>query len=299
MTLPRTHDGVATVAPPGFGAEQWAEFDRDGYVVLPDRFDDDVADALLDAAHEVAGADPKYDDGRYYGAEPIVERHAAFADLIAHERHVGYAYDLYGEQLRLHTSQLFLRPPGGAVSEWHFDGARLVPYRAYSPALPLTIKIGYWLTDVTDAGMGSLVVIPGSHRWDTMDAYTSHESVPGEVPVTVRRGTITVMHHALWHRVEPNASDVVRANIYLGYGPSWVHASDRIVADPEWAATLPRAARIVVRAYRSPYAFAKPPADDVPLFLPRDEDPAPLTSEGVPEHLARHRLPIERFLTAD
>jgi hypothetical protein len=284
------------VAPPGFTAEQWRDFDRDGYLVLPERFDDDVAE-LLDAAYAVARADEKYRPDKYYGAEPLVDRHPAFERVIAHPRHVGYAYDLYGEQLRLHTSQLFLRPPGGAVSEWHFDGARLVPYRVYSPRLPLTIKIGYWLTDVTEPGAGCLVVIPGSHRRDVLDAYTSHESVPGEVRVTLRRGSVTVMHHALWHRVEPNTSDVVRANFYLGYGPSWVHASDRVAADPEWAATLPRAERIVMRAYRSPYEFAKPPAADVPLFLPRAGDPGVASSRrSVPQHLARHRLPIERFL---
>lgn len=297
MTTSGPHDGGLRIAPPGFTADQWADFDRDGYLVVPDRFDDQAIEALLDAAYEVARADPKYCADRYYGAEPIVERHPSFADLIAHDRHVGFAYDVYGEQLRLHTSQLFLRPPGGAVSEWHFDGARMVPYRVYSPRLPLTIKIGYWLTDVTAVGMGCLVVIPGSHRWDAMDAYTSHESVPGEVPVTVRRGTITVMHHALWHRVEPNSSGRTRANIYLGYGPSWVHASDRVTADPEWAATLPRTERIVMRAYRSPYEFAKPPADDAPLFLPRgDESDGASPAPVVPWHLARHRLPIERFL---
>jgi hypothetical protein len=164
--------------------------------------------------------------------------------------------------------------------------------------LPLTIKVGYWLTDVTEVGMGCLVVIPGSHRRDMIDAYTTHDDVPGEVRVTLRRGSITVMHHALWHRVEPNTSDVVRANFYLGYGPSWLHASDRIVADPEWAATLPRAARIVMRAYENPYDFAKPPPEDVPLFLARADDPPGVSprADRAPSHLARRPLPIERFV---
>jgi hypothetical protein len=297
VSAPIAHLDHVDRAPPGFTAEQWRDFDRDGFLVLPDVFSDDAAEALLNAAYHVARADPKYDGEKYYGTEAVVERHVAFADLIAHPRHVGYAYDLYGEQLRLHTSQLFLRPPGGAVSEWHIDGARLVPYRAYSPRLPLTIKIGYWLTDVTEAAMGCLVVIPGSQRWDMIDAYTQHQAVPGEIRVTLRRGTVTVMHHALWHRVEPNSSDTVRANIYLAYGPSWVHASDRIVADRDWAAALPRTARIIMRAYGTPYEFAKPPPADVPLFLPRDDDaravPGP---DHVPSHLAPHPLPVERFL---
>ncbi len=43
----------------------------------------------------------------------IDELTAAFAALIDHPRHVGYAYDLFGELLKLHQSQFFIRPPGG------------------------------------------------------------------------------------------------------------------------------------------------------------------------------------------
>ena len=298
----RSHDDSTEVgpAPPGFTPEQWDDFDRDGYLVLPEVLDEHEIEELVDAAHEVAGADPKYRADRYYGIEAIVERHPAFADLIAHPRHVGYAYDVYGEQLRLHMSQLFLRPPGGAVSEWHTDGARMVPYRTYAPRLPLAIKVGYWLTEVSP-GMGCLMVIPGSHRTEMIDTYTTHDPRADEVPIAVRRGTITVMHHALWHRVEPNTSDVVRENVYVAYSPSWLQAADRVVTDPDWAASLPRAARIVMRAYQSPYEYAKPGADDVPLFLARADEPSEAGAGGrlVPDHLARHRLPVERFLDHD
>ena len=73
--------------------------------------------------------------------ENIVERDPVFTDLIDHERHVGYAYDLFGELLKLHQSQFFLRPPGGKqYNQWHPDGARALPYGVFSPELPLQIK---------------------------------------------------------------------------------------------------------------------------------------------------------------
>src|SRR5262249_29661349 len=135
---------------------------------------------------------------------------------------------------------------------------------------------------------------------ERLDAYLTHDDVPGEARVLLRRGSLTLMHHALWHRVERNSSDVTRCNLYLGYSPSWLHASDRVTTDAAWAATLPRTARIVMRPYEDPYDFAKPPAADVPLFLPRAEDPPrPVlrSPEGtVPDDLARQPLPVERFL---
>ena len=39
-----------------------------------------------------------------------------------------------------------------------------MPYGTFSPDLPLQIKIGFWLTDLPQAKMGNLVVLPGSHR---------------------------------------------------------------------------------------------------------------------------------------
>ena len=56
--------------------------------------------------------------------------------------------------------------------------------------------------------MGNLVVLPGSHREQYMDGYDTHESIPGEMVVCPRKGTMTVMHSSIWHRVEPNESDV-------------------------------------------------------------------------------------------
>jgi len=141
-----------------------------------------------------------------------------FTDLIDNERHVGYAYDLFGELLKLHQSQFFLRPPGGKqYNQWHPDGARALPYGVFSPKLPLQIKIGYWLTDLPREKMGNLVVLPGSHRHQYMDGYDTHKSIPGEKVVCPRKGTMTVMHSSIWHRVEPNESEVVRYNIFVAY----------------------------------------------------------------------------------
>lgn len=279
--------------PPGFDDATWDRFDRDGFVILESVFDEDEIDALLAVCYEVAGADQKYSPDRYYGAEAVVERHAALAELIAHPRHIGYAYDLFGEQTRLTMSQLFLRPCGGAVTEWHRDGARMVPYRSFGVERPLQLKIGYWLTDLPARGMGNLVIVPGSHRRDDLDQYNTFEPAPDEVGVCVPRGSLTIMHNDLWHRVEPNTTETVRCNLYLTYSPSWLQAADRISADPQWAAQLPRPARIIMRPYTKAYHFAKPPAEDVPIFM-NDDDPPATETGPVPAHLRRQPTPAER-----
>jgi hypothetical protein len=45
---------------------------------------------------------------------------------------------------------------------------------------------------------------------------------------------------------------------------------DRYHSDPGWLAGLTRERRIIMRSYDHAYDHAKPPAEDVPLYLDRD-----------------------------
>ncbi|MBN63573.1 MAG: hypothetical protein CME20_19640 [Gemmatimonadetes bacterium] len=216
-------DSQYRLAPPGFSDEEWEIFERDGMLFFEDALDQNTIDELTAAIDRVCQSSPRFEAGQTFGCQNIVERDPAFAALIDHPRHVGYAYDLFGELLKLHQSQFFIRPPGGErYNIWHPDGARAVPYGTFSPELPLQIKIGFWLTDLPEAKMGNLVVLPGSHREQYIDEYDSHEPIDGEQVVTLKKGTMTLMHSSIWHRVEPNDSDVVRKNIFYAYCPAWL-----------------------------------------------------------------------------
>jgi len=288
------------IAPPGFSQAQWETFNRDGIIFVEDALSPEAVKEYSDAMDRVCSASEKYVAGETFGSDNIVERDPAFTAMIDHERHVGYAYDLFGELLKLHQSQFFVRPPGGQrYNIWHPDGARVVPYGVFSQQLPLQIKIGYWLTDLPEDKMGNLVVIPGSHRHQYNDAYDTHESVEGEQIVRVKAGTMTIMHSSIWHRVEPNDRDVVRKNIFFAYCPAWLTAADRVLSNDEWLATLNREQRIIMRSYKHAYSSAKPPASEFPLFLDREtgQDRDPDTHrEHVELHRRKRRTWAERML---
>ena len=151
-------DSAYRIAPCGFTDDEWETFNREGILFFEDALDQEAIDELTAAIDRVCQSSPKYRAGETFGCENIVERDPAFAALIDHPRHIGYAYDLFGELLKLHQSQFFIRPPGGdRYNIWHPDGARAVPYGTFSPDLPLQIKIGLWLTDLPQAKMGNLV----------------------------------------------------------------------------------------------------------------------------------------------
>jgi len=254
--------------PRGFSPEIWREFNERGIVVVENAYSDDELDQWRDAVLQVqkaSGAHPGF-----FTTQNFVEKDPRFANLIDHASHVGLVYDLYGEMLKLQLSELFVRAPRDARPErWHIDGPRVLPYSAFSPAIPLQVKIGVWLTDVTSPDMGNLVYVPGSHRSEYFDAYDTDESPPDERQLLVRRGSMTLMNCSLWHRTVPNTSITTRLNLYLGYSPSWIPTADRTMSDPAWLSGLNREQRIIMRSYERAYSHAKPPPEDYPLFLDR------------------------------
>ncbi len=283
-------------APPGFTEELWDAFMEEGFLAFEDALSPDEVAHYLEEADALAADDGKFRTDRTYVAGNVVERGKVWSDLIDHDRHVGFVYDVYGELLKLHISQVFIRPNGGSHNIWHPDGARGVPYGVFSPELPLQIKVGYWLTDLPAPRMGNFVYVPGSHRTHYIEGYDTHDSLPGERVVTLRAGTMTLMHASLWHRVDPNESDVTRKNIFYAYCPSWVCEGDRHRSSSDWLNTLTREQRIIMRSYDGAYTRTKPPEADSPLFLDRDTGLAsdPEADMSVALHRQKRRTWVEK-----
>jgi ectoine hydroxylase len=251
-------------APPGFTKESWTTFARDGVLVIEDALDTAQVEALRAVVEKQ----------KEITAMNVVQLHPAFTELIDHPAHIGYVYDVYGEMLKLLRSEYFQRPPRQEIrNKWHIDGPRSLPFEVFSPALPLRVKVGYWLTPLSDDDMGNLVYLPGSHHSPYLDEYHTHERNPAERQLRVRPGAMTLMWSGLWHRVAENNGDLTRLNMFLEYGPSWVVTSDREHCAPGWLASLSRNRRILMREYDHPNRQVKPLDEDFPLFAPRDGEP--------------------------
>lgn len=277
-------------APAGFTAEQWTVFERDGIVVIPDAIGADAVAAYLEAAQRHLAGRTGYDPRHTWKIRDLVRRQALFQDLIDHPRHIGYAYDLYGDQTRLGQADMFARPTGSVINHWHVDGPRAVPYSSFSPTLPLKLRIGYWLTDVPSPDMGNLVYLPGSHRAGPDKTYSGLDNIDGQRTLCCSAGTMTIAHSNMWHRVCGNSSDRTRVNLFLSYTPSWI--TGYYSYDPGWLNELSRERRILMRAYADSEDLTRPPADDIPLF----HDPGSAVGDEAEAHKVRRLTRYERFL---
>lgn len=281
---------------PGFDAEAWRTFERDGILVLPARVAPERAAALGEELERVAALLAELHDREVQRFSRAVAYSEEFLRLIDDPVHFGFAYDLFGELTTLHYSHGFIRRPGlEADNAWHFDGPRVTPHQLYGGRLPLVLKIGWWLTDLSEPDAGNFVYLPGSHRALDIPTALTHEPARGEVMLRVPPGSITIMHGGLWHRVLSNRSDRTRRNLFFAYCPSWLAPQESHLDVIDAPIDLTRRQRLLLREYPHPHQREAPPEEDLPLL--EDAEPATDYGPAVRKGHRRYPLRIERFLS--
>ena len=161
----------------------------------------------------------------------ILADHPRFLELLDWQPMLPYVTGLLNKMPHHHASDaivehgtdLMQRPMG-----WHIDGHD-EGYRNLRPIPLLQLKIGYYLTDMTDGGQGNLWLIPGSHK-ATRDP--SHEKLrypyeyPGALEVCAPAGSAMLFHNALWHSAGIfTKPDGCREMLYYAYEHPWMIAS--------------------------------------------------------------------------
>jgi ectoine hydroxylase-related dioxygenase (phytanoyl-CoA dioxygenase family) len=240
--------------------QQRQDFEERGFILLENFFTPPEFDRLLAAIDEVAariraekglsGQDP-------FALRNALSHHEAFLDLIDNPRMLPYVVDAIGWNIQIRTTHLDYRPPypeGLEAGElgtgegadhsagyknlvWHPDLAG--PYLFEAPSqdgrLPfMEIKVGYYLSDLTQRNSGALCLVPGSHRRTPQELRDMNFRVPADqfIELNVPANTALVWRTQLWHCVTPNLSDRVRKVFYVGYHYRWLRPTDYVQQDP-------------------------------------------------------------------
>ena len=145
------------------------------------------------------------------------EYERAFECLIDHPSVFPKARELFGGHLILQGSWLTQVPPeygkdGGGM---HQDGGLV--HTMFKPPAPLMqMRIGYVLTDLSDAATGNLWCVPGSHS-ATVDypAGVDCRTLPLAIPILARAGSAIMFHQALFHTGGYNDKDYCRYMMHM------------------------------------------------------------------------------------
>jgi len=125
--------------------------------------------------------------------------------------------------LHIYHSHIDVHPPEEDKPNawrWHEDGGRQtadLDYRAR-----LSAKLGYWLSDCDEPGMGNLEVIPGSNHWTEFLPRTPGQTPEGAIQVLAKAGDVTLFERRIWHGRSTNLSERTRMVVFFGYSPRWI-----------------------------------------------------------------------------
>ena len=228
--------------------EQQRKFDEDGFFLVEDALSPAELNALVAVIDALYA---KYRHERNLGPHDpfqwrnIVALDPIFCRLIDHPKLLPLVVDVLGYNIQIRTSHLDVRPPMAPETAQKALGSRdsFFPWHSDAPnfgwptvdgVIPyMEMKIGYYLTDLTQHNSGAICVVRGSHRRPQKDADGNYIIDPQDiVAVNVRPGTALVWRTALLPCVTPNLSDHARKCLYYGYQPRWIRPSDYDHQDP-------------------------------------------------------------------
>lgn len=210
-----------------------SDLNRDGYCCVREVLSADEVVELRQAAFDIAessapGSTPGKDPLHHLG---LAFAHPRFTDLASDARMVALLSEALTPNIHVYHSHLDIHPPEPPSDawRWHEDGGRMtadLDMRAL-----LSVKVGYFLSDVEAPGFGNLMVIPRSHRWTDPLPRTPGQEPEGAIPVLARAGDAVLIDRRVWHARSTNTSDRTRMVAFFGYSPRWI--AQREITPPE------------------------------------------------------------------
>ncbi|MEO2004350.1 MAG: phytanoyl-CoA dioxygenase family protein [Candidatus Poribacteria bacterium] len=254
--------------------DQLAAFNDQGYLIVEDALPPELVRRLnvvidrIDAdEREARGLTPHAIMAKF---RTIVEDDL-FLELLDYPTTFPLVCDILGWNIQHYISHLIMYPPEPQGAErntkgagWHQDGGRPVP-EMERPHPRLSLKVGFWFSDVSSPDHGALRVIPGSHRLDERPQNNGDGDPDGATHVLVKAGTAVLFDRRMWHSRGWNYSDVTRKVLFLGYSYRWLRGLDYNNMPPELLRRCDPIRRQLLGDGVNVKGWWQPTDEDVPL----------------------------------
>jgi ectoine hydroxylase-related dioxygenase (phytanoyl-CoA dioxygenase family) len=206
-----------------------------GYLVVPNAIDRAMLDRLTSAVDRVDARERNalFGRDRLLSVANILAEDEAFVDLIDWPGIFPKVWGILGWNIYVYHTHLDVSPPlekapANPVA-WHQDSMRVNEEIEGHPRPRLSLKVGYYLTDVSGAAWGNTLLLPGSHLHDELDCPNDGVSnPPGAVPLQVPAGAALILDRRLWHSRSPNYGPHTRKVIWIGYAYRWLRPKDEM-----------------------------------------------------------------------
>ena len=252
--------------------EERASFERDGFLVVPDALTADQV-KRLNAAVDRCG----YGEGGFFNRLDILGMDDAFLELIDVAPVFAKICGFLGWNIWVNHTHYNLRPADRSDSDypyhWHQDGGN-VNLDLQGQAPMTAIKVGFYLTDLSQPGCGQTYIIP---RWYAGEQELPRALDPKMPPpeeaicLKVAPGTAVLFQQRTTHsQGSPNSSELDRKAIFMQWAFRWLFPVDTMtLADLEHRVEDPIRRQLLgfneirPEGRLSPYYYPHPA--DVPL----------------------------------
>ncbi|HUN30681.1 MAG TPA: phytanoyl-CoA dioxygenase family protein [Trebonia sp.] len=236
-------------------ATQRADFDRDGYIIIPGAIPPELLERLIEAQDRVyaqqkaQGLLNREDDSMHLMG--FLHRDKAFLELLELPTVFPLVWGILGWNIHAYHHHIDVHPgiPESVPKKWrwHQDGGRQNLEIETEPARPLlSIRTAFYLSDLSRPGRGNLLCIPGSHKTSRLprpsDLSADFEQPAGAIEICAGPGDVLLFDRRLYHARSDNYSDIVRRCLFIGWTYRWIAPhEDRVIAPghPWWAELTP------------------------------------------------------------
>ncbi len=172
-----------------------------------------------------------------------VARHEVIMDLLDHPRILPLVVDAMGWNIQNRDSVFDYKAPQPGDTDpdvlslgWHFDYEEEFAGTTIDGRMPLLdFKVGWYVSDHTEPGHSTILMVPGSYQWTreqraTWESWLDPEDI---FALRVPAGSAMLWRPTILHSVTPNLSTNFRKALYISYAPRWIRPSGYIEQDPE------------------------------------------------------------------
>ena len=216
-------------------AEERDFFNSHGYLIVENALDESITNQLIACVDRIDARERSAESqNKLLSVTNVIQEDDAFVKLLDWPTTFPKVWGILGWNIYLYHSHVDVTPPADAHAltwrvAWHQDSMRVNDEIETHPRPRLSLKIGFYLTDVSQPDRGNRLVVPRSHLWDEFDCPADGVSNPADSePLCVKPGTAVIIDRRIWHSRSPNLSDQTRKVVWYGYSYRWLRPKDEM-----------------------------------------------------------------------
>jgi ectoine hydroxylase-related dioxygenase (phytanoyl-CoA dioxygenase family) len=219
--------------------EQSARFERDGMLVIEDAVSVETIDRMRAATDRIVAEARQ--PGRWIGKPVSVKRRVeyrglfnlddAFLELLAPPTVFPLVVRLLSPNIHMMSSQLLYAHPNQEPRPyhggWHRDVIGTSEDLGYDKTPRVAIRVGYYLSDVSEPGSGITLFAPGTHRLkEPIPLPRGGRDPESWVRPKIKPGDAVLWENRTFHAPENNTSAHTRKALMVQYGYRWLRPVD-------------------------------------------------------------------------